>query len=306
MLLSLMLAATPFPAPSAVALENCAQAACTSLGEVRVCKCAAPNAQSVDLLVVDRPEEHRVIWATDSRPGVVTDFQVQQGDLDGDGAQELVVASVMSESDGMRIRSWHVAIVDGAQDVVVQWVAHDLAAEWLKGTTLLSTEWTYQAVEKQPEPAFVFVAREYQYKAGTLVPTKAPVLKRRYTPEFEQERSKALAQSQDGTLPGRAFLAHASTVKTSDELPRNFTKLALKALTRDDPEYELYGEDLQGVLLTFSSDGEEGPVLRLGDAKAKRLFPLRYLPKDPEGTWLSKPAVAALKDTQPTGVVFLP
>jgi hypothetical protein len=306
MLLPLLLAATPFPAPTPVALENCARAACTTSNEVRVCKCAAPNEQSVDLLVVDRPEERRVIWATDTNRGDVLDFQVQQGDLDGDGAPELVVASLMSVSDGMEIRSWEVSIVDGAEDVVVHGVAHDLPGDFLKGTTLLLTEWTYQALEKQPEPAFVFVGREYQYSRGALVPSKSPVLRRRYTLEFEQERLRALKATTDGLLASRAFLSHASTQKASDELPKAFKKVSLKALTQDEPEYELHAEDADGVLLTFSSDGEAGPLLRLGDAKTKRLFPLRYVRKEPEGAWLGKPAVVALKDGQPTGVVFLP
>lgn len=306
MLLPLLLAAAPFPAPSPVPLENCTQAACTTSGEVRVCKCSAPNERSVDLLVVDRPDERRVIWATDTNRGAVTDFSVQQVDLDADGSPELVVASLMSVSDGMEIRSWEVSIVDGTEDVVVHGVAHDLPGDFVKGRALLLTEWTYQAVEKQPEPAFVFVGREYEYRRGALAPTKSPVLRRRYTAEFEQERLKALAASTDGLLASRGFLAHASTQKGADELPRSFKKVSLKALTFDEPEYELHAEDAEGVLLTFSSDGEAGPLLRLGDAKAKRLFPLRYVRKDPEGAWLGKPAVVALRDGQPTGLVFLP
>jgi hypothetical protein len=306
MLLPLLLAATPFPVPTALQLDPCARAACTTSGEVRVCKCAAPTEQSVDLLVVDRPAERRVIWATDSNRGEVADFRVQQGDLDGDGAQELVIASLMSVSDGMEIRSWEVSVVDGAEDVVVHGVAHDLPEDFLKGTTLLFTEWTYQAVEKQPEPAFVFVGREYQYSRGALVPAKSAVLRRRYTLEFEQERLKALEGTTDGLLASRAFLSHASTQKGADELPKRFKKVSLKALTQDEPEYELHAEDADGVLLTFSSDGEAGPLLRLGDAKAKRLLPLRYVRKEPEAAWLGKPAVVALQDGQPTGVVFLP
>ncbi|MCA2978033.1 MAG: hypothetical protein INH37_07100 [Myxococcaceae bacterium] len=306
MLLPLLLAATPFPAPAPVALDHCAQAACTTLGEVRVCKCAAPNAQSVDLLVVDRPAERRVIWPTEARPGVVTDFAVQQADLDADGAAELLVASVMSESEGMRIRSWHLAVVDGAEDVAVQFVAHDLPPDWVKGTALFVTEWTYEAVPKQPEPAFVYVGREYEYRHGVLVPAKAPVLRRRYTPEFELERARALAQSEDGTLPGRAFLAHPSVTKGADELPRRTMRVVLSALTLEEPDYGLYGEDAEGALVSFSSDGQDGPLLRLGDTKARRLFPLRYLPKDPERQWIGRAALAAMKDTQVTGLLFLP
>ncbi|MBL8919661.1 MAG: hypothetical protein JNJ54_12410 [Myxococcaceae bacterium] len=303
MLLQLLLAATPFPPPAPTALENCARAACTSADDVRVCKCLAPSAQALDLIVVDRPGERRVMWATTSHLGEVTDFRVHRAELDADGAEELLVASVMSESAGMAIRSWSVSIVDGKEDVAVHFVAHDFGVDALKATTLLVTEWTWQDLEK--DKALFFVGREYGYRAGALVPTKAPVLRRRYTPDFEKERLAALERSPDRTLPGRQFLAHASTTKGADEPPRAHRLGTIKAVTRDEPEYGVHAEDAQGLLIGFSSDGDEGPVLRLGELKSKRLFPLRYWPKDLETLLLGHHVLMGLNETEPTGVVFV-
>ncbi|MBE2252655.1 MAG: hypothetical protein IAE78_24195 [Myxococcus sp.] len=304
MLLSLLLAAAPFPLPTPTVIENCARAACTSAADVRVCKCLKPTEQSQDLLVVDRPEGRRVIWATDSHLGEVTDFRVWPVDLDADGQRELLVASLMSESSGMAIRSWDVSIVDGAEDVALHLVAHDFGGDAVKGGALQLTEWAWQGVGEK-DSALFFVAREYAYKRGALVPTKAPVLRRRYTPEFEKERLAALQQSGDLTLPGRTFLAHPSTTRSADEPPRSFRLGTVRAVTRDEPEYELHAEDQEGQLVAFSSDGEAGPVLRLGDLKSKRLFPLRYWPMDLEGALLGRPVMMGLSQQAPTGLVFV-
>jgi hypothetical protein len=303
MLIALLLAATPFPPPAPTALEHCARAACTTADDVRVCKCLAPSEQAVDLLVVDRPDERRVLWATSNHLGEVTDFRVQRAELDGDGAPELIVASVMGESNGMAIRSWHVAIVDGKEDVAVQFVAHDFGFDALKGASLLVTEWAWQGLEK--ENALFFIGREFGYRAGALVPSKTPVLRRRYTPEFEKERLAALEKSPDRTLPGRQFLSHASTTRGADEPPKAHRLGTIKAVMRDEPEYGVHAEDEKGQLIAFSSDGDEGALLRLGELKSKRLFPLRYWPKELEGALLGHHVLMGLQDGEPTGVVFV-
>jgi hypothetical protein len=304
MLIAFVIAATPFPPPTPTSLENCSRAACTAVNDVRVCKCLKPTAQALDLLVVDRALDRRVIWVTESHLGEVTDFRVQQLDLDADGANEIVVASVMSESSGMAIRSWDVSIVDGKEDLALHVVAHDFGFDALKGMTLQLTEWAWQVITEN-ENALVFTGREYVYAHGALRPTKRPVLRRRYTTDFETERLAALERSVDRTLPGRTFLSHASTTKGTDAPPRLFRLGTLKAVTGDEPEYELHAEDEKGQLITFSSDGESGPVLRLGDLKSQRLFPLRYWPRDLENSLLGRHVMMGLTDRDLSGIVFV-
>lgn len=303
MLVALLLAAAPFPAPSPVALEHCARAACTTASETRVCKCLRPPEAGDDLVIVDRPDERRVLLATSNHLGEVTDFRVQPADLDADGSPELVIASLMGESNGMGIRTWHVAIVDGQQDLTVQFVAHDFGFDALKGTSLLVTEWAWTGLEK--ENALVFVAREYSYKAGALTASKAPVLRRRYTLDFEKERLKAIEASVDRTLPGRLLLAHPSTTKSADEPPKSHRLGTIKAVTQEAPEYSVHAEDEKGQLVAFASDGEDGALLRIGDFKTKRLFPLRYVPDGLEAALIGKPVLMGLDDGQPTGVLFV-
>ncbi len=241
--------------------------------------------------------------ATTDHLGEVTDFRVQSADLDADGVPELLIASVMSESNGMAIRTWHVLIVDGKSDAAVHFVSHDFGPDALKGSTVLVTEWAWQGLEK--ENALFFVGREYGYKNGALVPTKAPVLKRRYTTDFEKERLVALEHSLDRTLPARQFLGHPSTTKGVDDPPKAHRLGVLKAVTRDEPEYGAHVEDQKGQLTMFSSDGDEGATLRIGDFKTRRLFPLRYWPADLEGALIGKPVLMGLTDDHPSGLVFV-
>lgn len=303
MLLPLVLAAAPvlLPAPVETSLEHCSRAACTQAKDVRVCKCLAPDPQSQDLIVVDRPEERRVIWATASR-GETTDFFVQQVDLDADDTPELIIASLMSVSETQAIRSWDVGIIDGLDDVAVRFVAHDVGTDVTKAGVLLVTEWQWRGLEK--ENALFFIGREYQYASGALVPTKAAVLSRRLTPEFEKERA-ALLDKRDLLLPGRSFLSSAAAVKGADEPPKRFTLGHVRAVTRDDPEYQVHAEDERSQLVRFSSDGDGAPVFRLGDFKSRRLYPLRYWPNELEGALLGKKALIGLTNGQPSGVVFV-
>lgn len=297
MFLLMTLAAVPsFPAPELVAFDRCAAAACTSREATRVCTCLTPERENEATLAVFRGDEVRLTWTGQIRAGVANDFFVHEVDLDRDAAPELLVVSMMGESEGMAIRSCEVSIIDGRRDEAVRFVAHDFGLDALKGDTLLVTEWQWR------ESALFFVGREYQYRLGALVPTKTPVLSRQYTPAFEQERL-ATPRTIDG--PVRAFFAHASTVRRNDEPPKTYRLGILRAVTRDDPEYEVHAEDEQGHLIAFSSDGEAGPVLRLGDFKTRRLFPLRYWPRDLEASLLGRKALMGLTGTEPTGVVFV-
>jgi len=205
----------------------------------------------------------------------------------------------------MSIRTWDVTVVDGADELAVHAVAHDVGLDVLKGTSLLLTEWAFSPAKDGQEATVTFVGREFTYDHGALKASKAPVLRRRYTPEFEKQRTQALAQGPLKTLPARTFLAHPSTQKGVDELPSAFKPATLKALTREEPEFELHAESDDGQLVTLSTDGEEGPLLRVGDARTRRLYPLRYWPHEPEALLLGRKALLAVEGGRATGLVFL-
>jgi hypothetical protein len=278
MLLALLLAATPWAAPAPVADQACAAAACTTAGEVKVCKCVPAGEGTEPGLVVEGPGERHLEWDARAHLGEVADFLVASADLDGDGAAELLVANRSGESNGLAVRTWELAIVDGASAAVTHALAHDFGLDALgpKGTLLL-TEWVVT------EGKAVFTGREYRYAAGRLEPTKEPVRRRALDAAFELERHAALGAA-DRTMPARAFLAHASTKKGDDALPKKPTTMLVKGLSREEPWLQLHLQRPDGELEVPAGDAPPAP-LRLGDTKARRLYPLGYAPADAE-TWL--------------------
>lgn len=269
MLLALVLAAWPAPQPTKI--NQCSASACTTSGEVRVCKCIPNRGEKRAGITIDGPSKRHLEWDVRTVLGDVNDFFVDSVDLDGDGSAETVVSSRAVESNGVMICTWELAIVDGAADTVMHVVTHDWGRDFLGAkNALLLTEWANEAGR------IVFTGREYRYEKGRLEPTDEPVRRRAYDGAFETERLAAINKSEDRTLPARTFLSSASTKKGVDSVPSKLEKVVVKGLIRDErlQAHVQAGEELSTI-----------PELRLGDAKKKRLYPLGYAPADAED-WL--------------------
>lgn len=279
MLLSLVLAVA-WPAPQAAPIEGCQAAACTTLGAEKICKCVPSGPDGRPGIVIEGPGPRHLEWDVRALLGEVSDFTVQSVDLDRDAKPELLIASRAAESNGMRVRDWELAIVDGATDQVTHLLAQDWGPDAVSAQgSLLLTEWSMTAGQ------IVFTGREYTYDAGRLEPTDAPVRRRALTPAFEKERVAVLNASPDMTLGPRGFLAHPSTKQGVDVLPGTFTAVVVKGVAREEPWLQLHVQSADGKIESLSGDVEGTATLRLGDAKKKRLFPLGYAPADAE-TWL--------------------
>lgn len=319
MLLAAVLAAAPalLPAPVPTAIERCRAAACSSDENVRVCKCI-PETDDPPGIIVDRPDledrslNRHVEWDARAFLGEVGDFQVLRVDLDDDGVTELVVANRASESNGLAVRTWEISIVDGRDDTATHAIVHDWGADAIgqKGTLLL-TEWEWSPATKGPnggqgaEPGLVFVGREYRWKGGRLEATKDPVLRRRLTKELEQERGALFNASADRTLAPRRLLANAATQRGGDELPARTTSATVIGLTREDPLLLVHLERPDGELETLSGEADAKPVLRIGDAKSKRLFPPGYSPPDAEEWLVGRSVKLALDGDKVSGAVWV-
>lgn len=281
MLLPLVLAAAPvvLPAPTAASFPESLAAACTTDSAVRVCK-AVPAADGARPgLVVDGPGDRHVEWDATALPGDLDDFQVLSVDLDGDGRAELVVANRAAEAIGVAVRLWELAIVDGAGDGVTHALVHDWGPDAVDDQgRLLLTEWDW----RDPERAgLVLVGREYTWKGGRLWPTKAPVLKRRLDAELEAERAGATGLY----LSPRRTLAHKSVTRGADALGKATTKATVLGVSLEEPFLGLHMQRADGSLETLSELPDAKPLLRLGDGRAARLFPMGYAPAAAEA-WL--------------------
>lgn len=279
MLLSLILCAAPlWPAPQPVEIEGCQAAACTQQGSQKICKCVPSSGEARPGLVIEGPGKRHLEWDVRAFNGEVTDFVVQRLDLDGDARSELLVASRASESSGMPVRDWELAIVDGETDTVMHLLVQDWGPDALTPQgTLLLTEWAMNAGQ------IVFTGREYVYEHGRLEASSAPVRRRALDGAFEKERLSIATTNH--TLTPRAFLSHPSTKGGSDVVPKIAAAVQVMGVAREEPWLQLHVQGANGTVQTLSGDVEGKATLRLGDARRKRLFPLGYAPADAE-TWL--------------------
>ncbi len=279
MLLSFILCAAPlWPAPTATPIEGCQAAACTELRSQKICKCVPSGGEARPGVVLEGPGKRHLEWDVRSFNGEVTDFVVQSVDLDGDSKPELLVASRASESSGMPVRDWELAIVDGETDTVMHLLAQDWGPDALSSErTLLLTEWAMNAGQ------IVFTGREYVYEHGRLEASGAPVRRRVLNGVFEKER--LAINSPLRTLTPRAFLSHPSTKGGTDVVPKIASAVQVMGVAREEPWLQLHVQGANGKLQMLSGDVEGKATLRLGDSQRKRLFPLGYAPADAE-TWL--------------------
>lgn len=283
MLLSIILAAAPlWPAPISTPVDGCHAAACTTQGSQKICKCV-PTGEGEDArpgLVIEGPGARHLEWDARSFLGDVTDFVVQTVDLDGDSKPEVVIASRASESNGLMVRDWELAIVDGESDTVMHLLAQDWGPDSISARgTLLLTEWAMSAGQ------IVFTGREYVYESGRLEASDAPVRRRALNGVFEKERLAVINASTDRTSSPRAFLSHPSTKQGTDVVPKAVSAVVVKGVAREEPWLQLHLQGSGGKIEMLSGHVEGKATLRLGDAKRKRLFPLGYAPADAE-TWL--------------------
>ena len=279
MLLSLLLAAA-WPAPQGASIEGCRLAACTEQAGQKICKCSPTEEEGRPGLVIEGPGKRHLEWDARSYLGDVSDFVVLSQDLDGDGKQELIVASRAAESNGLMVRDWELAIVDGQTDAVMHLLAQDWGPDAISAQgSLLLTEWSLSLGH------IVFTGREYVYENARLEPSAAPVRRRALNAVFERERLAAINASTDRTLRPRAFLGHASTKDGADVMPKSFTAVQVKGVAREEPWLQLHVQGPNGKMEMLSGAVEGPATLRLGDAHKKRLFPLGYAPADAE-TWL--------------------
>lgn len=301
MLLPLILAAAPvlFPAPSAASFPESLAAACTGEHGVRVCK-AVPAADGARPgLVVDGPDERHVEWDATALPGDLDDFQVLAVDLDGDGHDELVIANRAAEAIGVAVRLWELAIVDGASDGVTHALVHDWGPDALdEHGRLLLTEWDWRDASAN---GLVFVGREYTWREGRLWPTKAPVLKRKLDATFEAERAAAPGIY----LSPRRALAHASTTRTTDTVAKRTAKAMVMGVSFEEPFLGVHVQRADGSLDTLSESPDAKPLLRLGDVRSARLFPMGYAPAEAEAWLVGRPVRLVLDGAAAAGAVWV-
>jgi hypothetical protein len=300
LLVSLLLSAAPiaFPPATPATFPESYAAACTTDGTTRVCKAVPRGEGERPGLVVDGADERHVEWDATALSAELDDFQVLKVDLDEDARDELLIANRAAEVPGVPVRLWELTIVDGATDEVTHALVHDWGSDALDAQgRLLLTEWDWH----DREVGLVFVGREYTYNDGRLWPTKSVVLKRKLDSEFAAERAAVPGL----LLTPRRFLAHKSTAHTSDTVAKKTAHATVLGLSREDPFLGLHVQRDDGTLESLSELPDAKPLLRLGDLRTARLYPMGYAPAGAEDWLVGRRVRLVLDGTQASGPVWI-
>lgn len=165
---------------------------------IRICKCLSDreDAECSEYGVFHVQKDGKTIqrWYSSAFLGALDDFEAMSVDLDGDGHRELVIANRTSETLGMGVLTWSIAIIGGldVSSSPIVLVTEDYGEGSLarlggmRGCQLLITDW---GVHK-PDYATYFSGVWLHYQKGEVSPAKNyPMLARRYLFSFEGERN---------------------------------------------------------------------------------------------------------------------
>ncbi|MEW6269040.1 MAG: hypothetical protein AB1689_07040 [Thermodesulfobacteriota bacterium] len=194
-------------APHAATLDGCAAAHCAAVDvSVEVCACRPLEANdardwSVRLTLREGGIERRR-WAAETMLGDTDTFRVRHVDLDGDGRDEILVATLDAVSNGLGVHSWTLCIFAGrdraappACTALVDYPILGMLTRVAdaKGCRVLATDWRSGSEPKRGDGLYL-VGRWLDYRDGTLSPTPGrPLVERRYLYRFEAERGAAFA-----------------------------------------------------------------------------------------------------------------
>lgn len=177
MILSLLLACVA---------EYCARAA----PDFTACKCYPSEGGTQHIVTIKRGGTVLYEGRRETVNFTTKEIEIFRKDLDADGKTEVIAADFSGMSNGMGVRYWTLAIVDGrtgaTTDVpLVDYGDGSIRRESPGHYTILVTSWEWIG------SGLYFVARPYRYKDAKLLPEKARGMwRRRYLFSFERERGR--------------------------------------------------------------------------------------------------------------------
>ena len=188
----LIIADSPKPAT----VEEYERGHCVALrNRVRVCKVLW---ESDALFVVEKEGKTVGTWRAESYIGETEDFEVMQGDLDGDQKRELIIANRDATSAGLGVSVWSITIFPdtGFRSLpppltfsVKEFGTHGTFVSSGGRLNILTTDWVSGKDPKgRRGEGLYFVGQWWRYQRGELLPLPKPIVARRYLLSFARER----------------------------------------------------------------------------------------------------------------------
>jgi hypothetical protein len=163
------------------ALLFAANVHCATSGAVKACKTFGDEQAGRTLRIT---RAGKLLYQRNEPDSMMLDdIDVQQRDLDGDGAKEIVAADVLTVSNGMGVTVWTLVIIDGRTNKATTLQVEDYGPGSVRKDGVLETSWEWI------DGHLYFIARPYKYEHGALVKQKT-MWQRRYLFSFQRERGK--------------------------------------------------------------------------------------------------------------------
>ncbi|WP_271254832.1 FG-GAP repeat protein [Pseudanabaena sp. Chao 1811] len=275
------------------------------LQKFKLRKCRLDH-QFKDIFILEKDNKEIAKWnaATYSMG-----FNAFEADLDGDGRQELIVASHNGTSNGLGVSYWTIYVLADPSVYPIQTPMRFSTQDYggIHGTFVPDGEqfeiWTTAWEWTGTDNTLGIIGQQWRYQEGELISTTHPILKRWYSYNFQSERSK----THDNPLIPYLWLAN-SKVQAYEEHPlfQTTTILSIEDGTIQNINEKCTDDftcqftvDLnpnQGVFQTYiyfeqktglpqESDKNKKYFSYFGDWSSKRIYPTGYLPSDPN-KWL--------------------
>src|SRR6185295_18308884 len=189
----LVIAESPKPAT----VEGYERGHCVALrNRIRVCKVLS---ETDALFLVEKEGKTLGTWGANTYIGETGDFNVMQGDLDGDRKPELIIANRDSTSVGIAVSVWSIAVFahsDFKSPLTFSVKEYGNFGTFVSNAghlNILTTNWISGEDPKGRRGSGLYlVGQWWRYYRGELTPLPRSIVARRYLLSFERERLATL------------------------------------------------------------------------------------------------------------------
>ncbi len=250
-------------------------------------------------------------WTDEVTGSWIDGVDVLAGDLDGDGAREIVVVEHVGTGNGLGVATWEVFVVPLGRPVQassrraaapMRFLTADYGPTGLVqriapgagGLRLVAASWE-DGREARRGPGLYYTARFYRYADGRLVPD-GPVAQRRLLNSFQALRGR---EDEAGTYrPDRWLRTGTRRIDADPAVPAASGPRERVTLGPFEP------------YVGYRIEGREAVGAALGDASTRRLFPGGYVPLGQGATWPSGleatlESVSVPGDSEPRRLLWL-
>lgn len=287
---------TKFGAPVAAGVEGYDKGHCIALKNIRICKLLSDEK---DTFLVQKDGRNVGTWPGTAFLAETDDFEVLMGDLDNDRKPELIVANHDGTSNGLGVDYWTISIFPDPQfhnfNPPLTFSVEEYSSFGTFVTTggrvnILTTSWVNNKDPKHKRGWGTYlVGQWWRYQSGELRPIlDRPIIARRYLFGFENERNAAVKTDR---IPFK-WLSHPSTepVQTVFITKRSTTSRSgvIQSVTREKESIKVVFKPPGEQPTTYIYPGKIGDNDKLdyvGNTASGRLYPIGYLPSQPE-KWL--------------------